>query len=110
VRLRGRILPDGVYVDLLTVQAPSGAGVKVSCEGRSCRLRSEQRRASAAVLRVRRFERRFAPGAMLRIAVTMPARIGKLTIFIFRHTRAPDRHDTCLAVGSVRRAIRCPAA
>jgi hypothetical protein len=106
VRIKGRIGNAGARVTLLTVRAPSGARIVISCRGASC---PRQRSASTAALqRFRTFERSLRAGVRLTIVVSKPGFVGKWTEIVIRRGLAPGRSDRCLAPGA-RMPERCPA-
>ena len=111
VRLQGRVLRSGIRVTRLLVQAPAGARVRGVCLGRhhGCPRRSVVRRSRSprAVVRLRRFERRLRPGAVIQVFVTAPEAIGKYVRFRVAPGRAPSRRDMCVAPAGVAPA-RCP--
>jgi hypothetical protein len=106
VRIRGRLRPDGARVTRLTVRAPRGVLIEVSCQGRSCPARSL---ALAAGVRLRDFERELRAGTRLEITVTKPGYIGKWTTIVIRRGAAPRRRDRCVYPGA-RDPVQCPAA
>lgn len=111
VRLQGRILARGVRVTRLTVSAPAGAQVRGVCVGRArgCPSRSVVRRSTSASapVRLRLFERRLRPGAVIQVFVTDGRAIGKYVSFRIRRHGAPLRRDLCVgATGSG--PIHCP--
>jgi hypothetical protein len=98
------------------VQAPPGARVTVSCQGRRCPARSVSRVAVSRVrntatgtvgISFRRFERTLRPRVILRIRVSKPGEIGKYTRFIIRRGELPERLDTCLDPGGFK-PMACP--
>ncbi len=105
-----------VRLRILSVQAPVGASVSVSCTGRGCPLRSmtrlvpraRARKSAAAPLTFAGFERSLAPGIVLQIRVTQPGRIGKFTSFAIRRGRLPVRSDACLEAVNPK-PVECPA-
>jgi hypothetical protein len=116
VRIAGSETSDGVRLTTLTVQAPPGARVTVSCQGRGCPARSVSRVAASRArnpaagtvgLSFRRFEHALRAGVILRISVSKPGEIGKYTRFIVRRGRLPERLDTCLDPGGLK-PMACP--
>ena len=105
VRIRGRLTPNGARVTRLTVRAPSGVRIAVSCRGRSCPAR---RFARSAGLRLRRFERVLRAGTRLDITITKPGYVGKWTTIVIRRGAAPRRRDRCVYPGG-RDRVQCPA-
>src|SRR6185312_14150107 len=79
-----------VRLKLLSVQAPPGASIQVSCSGKGCPLRSQTRtvlaghRAAVTPLAFPKFERSLSPGATLRIRIYRSGVIGKYTTFKIR--------------------------
>jgi PKD repeat protein len=110
VRIRGRASGNGVVIELLSVRGPRGASVLARCHTAGCPRRGLTARAVSAVriVRLRAFERRYAPGAVVEVYVTMPGRIGKYVRFTIRRGRAPGRTDRCVGPGGTQ-PIRCPA-
>ena len=117
VRIAGSETPKGVRLTTLTVQAPPGARVTVSCQGRGCRARSESRVAASRVrntaagmvpISFKRFEHTLRAGVILRIRVSKPGEIGKYTRFIVRRGQLPERLDTCLDPGGFK-PMACPS-
>jgi len=116
VRIAGRVTSSGVSLSLLTVQAPVGARVRVTCRGRGCPRASESRvaassskksRATMVVIAFRRFQRSLGAGTILEIRIFKHGRIGKYTRFVIRHGRLPKRVDTCLGQAGIK-PIACP--
>jgi hypothetical protein len=120
VRIAGAETASGARIRLLTVQAPPGATVAVSCKGRGCKTKSEQRlaqaskqtgrgrvRSGAVLLAFPRFQRNLAAGAVLQIRVTQAGAIGKYTSIRIRRRKLPVRVDKCLASSSTA-PIACP--
>ena len=117
VRIVGSKTSSGVHLDLLTVQAPVGAQVTVTCHGHGCPTKSEghlatasrKRPAAATVtLAFRAFERPLRAGVTLRVLVSKPGEIGKYTRFTIRRHRLPARVDSCL-LPSDPNPIACPS-
>jgi hypothetical protein len=115
VRIAGRVTSSGVSLSLLTVQAPVGARVRVSCRGRGCPAAPQTRvasgrkgRATMVVIAFRRFQRSLVGGAVLEIRIFKPGVIGKFTRFVIRRGRLPQRVDTCLGPVGIK-PIGCPS-
>jgi hypothetical protein len=106
IRIRGRTTPGGAKITLLTVTAPRGARISLTCRGRSCPVKRWAK--TSTVTRLLRFERRLATGTKLIIRVTKPGKIGKYSEIVIRSTKAPWRRDRCLDPGS-RRPRKCPS-
>ncbi|HEY4427767.1 MAG TPA: hypothetical protein VGN08_06145 [Solirubrobacteraceae bacterium] len=116
VRIAGTVTFAGVNISLLTVQAPVGARVRVSCRGRGCRTASESRlaassskkhRASMVVIAFRRFQGPLRAGAVLEIRIFKNGVIGKYTEFVIRRGRLPVRIDKCVGQAGLN-PIACP--
>jgi PKD domain len=115
VRIAGSDTASGVRLSLLTVQAPVGARVTVTCKGRGCPTKSESRVAVSTdskggtfVVGFQRFERSLRAGVMLEIRVSRPGEIGKYTSFLVRRDRLPVRVDKCLGPTGIN-PIVCPS-
>lgn len=106
VRIRGRLTAQGAHVTLLTVRAPRGARIAVTCAGDHC----PRRRVAivAVVVHLRPYERVLRAGTRLEIRVTRPSFIGKYTRIVMRRGRPPLRQDRCLMPSSSRPVI-CPS-
>ncbi len=105
VRIAGSESPSGVRLSLLTVQAPVGTLVRVTCGGRRCPRRSESRlvvssrsnsKAGAVLLTFGQFERSLRAGVILEVRVSKSGEIGKYTSFAIRRNKSPLRVDACL--------------
>ena len=118
VRIAGSVTAHGARIRLLTVQAPVGATVAVTCRGHGCGRKAESRLATsssksrnlagAVLLTFHRFQRALGAGAILRISVSKPGEIGKFTSFAIRRNRLPTRADACLRATSSK-PIACPS-
>jgi hypothetical protein len=106
VRIAGVETATGVKLSLLSVQAPVGARVTVTCRGRGCRMKPQSRlataskharHASSVVLAFRRLERSFPAGATLEVRVSAAGELGKYTLFAIHRHRLPTRVDSCLS-------------
>jgi hypothetical protein len=105
VRVRGRLTASGANVTLLTVSAPRGVTITVSCRGSSCPRRTPA--IAARLTRLTTFERRLEAGTRLTIKVSKPGYVSKVTVLTVRRGAAPTRSDRCLFPGH-RRTQRCP--
>ncbi|HEY2537764.1 MAG TPA: Ig-like domain-containing protein [Solirubrobacteraceae bacterium] len=119
VRIAGSETASGARVGLLTVQAPVGATVNVTCRGPGCPVRTQsvlatpgkgRSKIEAGVVTVvlQRFERSLRAGVVLEIRVSKPGQIGKFTRFTVRHGRLPTRTDLCLSPSGIK-PIACPS-
>jgi Bacterial Ig-like domain/PKD domain len=118
VRIAGSETSYGAKVKLLTVQAPIGAKVQVTCVGHGCTTKPESRVAAASSkatvpagavsLAFKRFERPLRAGVTLQIRVTQAGEIGKYTSFAIRRNKLPVRTDACLQPTSSKPSA-CPS-
>jgi hypothetical protein len=114
VRIAGVETSTGARITLLSVQAPVGATIAVSCRGRGCSAKPQvvgvaaaHAHAGIAVVVFRRFERRYAGGSVLWIRVFVRGRLGKYTSFRIRTRKLPIRADACIDP-LTDHTIRCP--
>ncbi len=109
VRIVGTDTSFGVQLSLLTVQAPVGARITVTCQGRGCPERSasvlavlsskkgkKKKQGPVAVVAFRRFQRSLRAGITLKIRVYKQGEIGKYTTLKVHRGKLPTRTDTCL--------------
>jgi large repetitive protein len=113
VRFAGNDTARGVKLKLLTVQAPPGATVKVTCKGHGCprrsaRLLAKATRGGAATLAFGSFERALPAGVTLEVRVFKSGYIGKYTRFVVRRASLPVRTDLCLQLNGVA-PMKCPS-
>jgi hypothetical protein len=115
VRLVGLVYRREVKVSLLSIRAPVGARVSISCRGRTCPMRrtaqliaAKGRRTVQTVKVTRLRNARLRAGTVLEVRVTKAGRIGKYVRFTFRSGKAPKRSDRCLAPG-VSAPSACPS-
>jgi major membrane immunogen (membrane-anchored lipoprotein) len=117
VRMAGSYDAAGVKISLLTVQAPVGATVAVTCRGAGCPAKSESvvassgpkgNKAGTVVVTLRRFERPLRAGTILEIEVSDHGEIGKFTKFVIHHDKLPSRQDLCLNPAGTT-PILCPS-
>jgi hypothetical protein len=106
VRIKGRLTARGARVTLLSVRAPRGSRIDVACRGTGCPVPKLAR--TAAVERLRRFERELRAGTRLEVTVTKPGAIGKWTLIAIRRGTVPRRQDGCVD-SDTKRHVRCPA-
>ena len=117
VRIAGSENASGVKIGLLTVLAPIGSTVTVSCHGRGCPPKAEnvlatskasKSKAGTVLIAFRRFQRSLRAGTILQIKVSAPGQIGKYTRFSVRHGKLPTRVDMCLSSTGLK-PIVCPS-
>jgi hypothetical protein len=106
VRVKGWLTARGARITLLSVRAPRGARIEIACRGARCPVPKLAQ--TAAVERLRRFERELRAGTRLEIAVTKPGAIGKWTVIVIRRGATPRRADGCLD-SDTKRHVPCPA-
>jgi hypothetical protein len=98
VRLRGRLVRSGVFVELLSIKnVPTRALVSATCAGAGCRGLSRALRRGGSRVTKLVAGRRIGAGAVLEIRITQPGAIGKRVRFTFRRNRPPLRTDGCLS-------------
>ncbi len=104
VRIAGTDRSGSIHVRLLSVLAPPGAIVEVTCRGRGCPARSQtvqvsaRARSTAAVtITLRRFETALPAGVVLEIRVLQSGHIGKYTRLVVRRGKLPLRVDSCVS-------------
>ncbi len=114
VRIAGSDSASGAKVSLLTVLAPSGATITVSCRGHGCPPKHEMRviapsaRGGVALVSFKRFQRSLNVGAVLVIRVWKTGVIGKYTSFTIRRGKLPKRTDMCLT-SATSKPMPCPS-
>jgi hypothetical protein len=104
VRIAGTRSRGRVRLKVLSVQAPVGAIVSVTCSGKGCPTKSQARvvlapkskTSAVPVLAFPRFERSLPPGVALVVRVTHAGEMGKYTRFVVRRGKLPVRSDACL--------------
>jgi hypothetical protein len=108
VRVRGRLTANGANLTSLTVRAPKGVKITVSCSGGGCPARSYTRTASR-LTHLAKFEKTLRAGTRLTIKISKPGGyITKVTVLEIRRGSAPMRRDGCLWPGK-KKMQRCPA-
>jgi PKD repeat protein len=107
VRIVGTPLRRGAKIKRLSVRAPTGSKVAVSCRGRDCPSpKSSTKRSKGRVIRLRRYERRLRAGTRIGIRISYSNQIGKYTSFVIRRRTRPSRKDLCLPP-KTRKPVRC---
>jgi hypothetical protein len=107
VRLAGEVVAAGARIQTLSVRAPAGARVVVSCRGTRCPKAPLAKVSRRRPVRFRSLERFLPAGTKLVVLVRRGDEIGKYTRFQIRRGRVPKRTDGCLFPGASRGAS-CP--
>ena len=107
IRLNGEILARGTRVRILSVQAPSGALVRVACRGKGCAKQQRRKRTKGRTVRFRGYERFLRAGVRLEIFIRKGDTIGRYTRYTIRAGKGPRSVDRCLYPG-VKRPRACP--
>jgi hypothetical protein len=105
VRISGQLTRTGADIDVLTVKAPKGARIDVTCSGKGCPRKSVAK--ATKVVHVTQFQTVLRAGIRLRVAVSKPGYITKVTTFQIRKGKAPLRLDQCQTPGESK-LTRCP--
>lgn len=119
VRIVASDIFSGLRLIQLTVVAPVGSRITITCHGRGCPVKLQVRRAfprrhtkhkaTTVLVAFPRFEHSLLrPGIVLEIRVWKPGEIGKYTKFVIRRGRLPSRVDECLNPTSSK-PMACPA-
>ena len=104
VRISGRLTATGARVTRLTVDAPRGARITLTCRG-TCPVRKVAK--ATKVWHMTQFERELRAGTELTITVSKPGYISKVTRITIRKGKAPARSDRCRLPGA-KRLTSCP--
>jgi len=115
VRIVGSDNSAGAKLSLLTVLAPVGATVRVTCRGGGCPVSSQhlvaasraKSKAGAVLITFHRFERTLRAGTVLEVWVSNHTQIGKFTRLSIHRDQLPNRTDMCLNPGGTK-PIVCP--
>lgn len=105
VRISGQLTKNGADIDVLTVKAPKGAKIDVTCSGKGCPRKSVAK--ATKVVHLTQFQTVLRAGIKLRVAVSKPGYITKVTTFQIRKGKAPLRVDQCQTPGE-KKLTRCP--
>jgi hypothetical protein len=105
IRIRGHLTPRGAQVSLLTVRAPRGVRITLTCRGRGCPLRQVAQ--ATKLWHIPQFERELRAGTRLTITVSKPRFITKVTTIWIRNGKVPLRRDRCRPPGA-KHLKRCP--
>lgn len=106
VRVAGRLTERGAFLSRLTVRAPKGARIAVTCAGAHCPRRAVAQ--AASLVHVRAFERALRAGTTLTVTVSKPGYYTKVTRIVIRRGKVPLRTDGCRAPDQ-KKLIRCPS-
>ncbi len=105
VRIRGRLTANGANVTMMTVRAPKGSTVTVSCNGSGCPGRLT--RSGGHPTRLAKLERVWRAGTRITVRVSRSGYVAKVTVITIRRGAAPARSDRCLYPGH-KRTQKCP--
>jgi len=105
IRISGTLTSTGADIALLTVKAPKGVRITLTCAGKGCPLREVAQ--ATALFHIQQFERELRAGTKLTITVTKPGYITKVTTILIRRGKGPQRSDRC-ALPSQTKLIACP--
>jgi PKD repeat protein len=103
----------GIDLRLLSVEAPPGARVTVTCRGHGCPPGRQlttvsARNAGSVTLTFPHLARFLRVGASIEIRVAKAGEIGKYTRIVVRSGRPPARFDACLRAAAPA-PVNCPA-
>lgn len=105
VRISGRLTTGGANINVLSVKAPKGTKITVKCSGKGCPRKSVA--SATKVVRISAFQKVLPAGIRLRITISKPGYISKVTTISIRKGKAPLRSDQCQMPGA-KKLIRCP--
>jgi hypothetical protein len=110
VRLLTTRIAGGIRLRQLTVLAPSGARIVISCRSRRCPVKPQSlavKPGTRGAIEFKRFQRSLRIGVVLEIRVSQPGVVGKYTRLTVRKGKPPSRFDSCLSPnGTI--PIACP--
>jgi PKD repeat protein len=108
VRFTGELKGNGnTKVERLSVRAPSGTDVAVTCRKKDCPFDEKVRAVKLVRVGFPAIEESLKPGVVIKVFATDPDKIGKYTRFKLREGKSPKRTDRCLE-GQSRDPIKCP--
>ena len=87
--LTATILPTGVRVQDLTVQAPRGSLIRVTCRGRSCGPKQRRKRSKGRLVHFKAYRHFLRAGVRLGVYVTKPGLVGTTSGTRFKPARGP---------------------
>ena len=105
IRVSGNLTTTGAKVTRLSVKAPKGVRITLTCTGRDCPLREVAQ--ATALFHIQQFERELRAGTKLTITVTKRGYLSKVTTITIRRGKSPGRTDRCQVPGQAK-LIRCP--
>jgi hypothetical protein len=113
VNVAGTYSRSGANLSMLSVQAPVGATILVSCSGAACPSHLQRTHVKAGgqsdpVIPFRTFERDLPAGTVLEVKVFEAGEIGKLTRLLVRRGKPIERSDSCIGPNG-KRAVTCPS-
>jgi hypothetical protein len=108
VIISGRLTDRGARLSQLTIKAPKGSMVRVTCRGRRCPYRAASHLSRTGKVRFRGLQKRLSAGTIIEVFVTRPGTIGKHTRFRIRAGKPPARRDRCLLPGDSKPYL-CPS-
>lgn len=100
VRISGVVFTRGAQISRLTVRAPRGARITISCFGKGCPNRRVKRVARGKSIHVPAYETYLRSGVRLVITISRKGYISKVTTIRIRKQKAPLRSDLCRVPGA----------
>jgi hypothetical protein len=105
IRVQGKLTADGARVTSMTVKAPRGVSIGVSCAGSGCKRRTFSRKSSVTHLSA--LQHVWKAGTRMTIKISMSGYVSKVTVLTIRRGAAPSRSDGCMWPGH-KKTQRCP--
>ena len=100
VRISGVVFARGAQISRLTVRAPRGARITISCFGKGCPNRRVKRVARGKSIHVPAYEKYLRSGVRLVITISRKGYVSKVTTIKIRKQKAPLRSDLCRVPGA----------
>lgn len=100
VRISGVVFADGAQISRLTVRAPRGARITISCFGKGCPNRRVKRVGRGKSIHVPAYEKYLRSGVRLVITISRKGYVSKVTTIRIRKKKAPLRSDLCRVPGA----------
>jgi hypothetical protein len=115
VHVAGSFSSSGAKIGVLTVLAPVGVTVRVTCKGGGCPSKGQRvhalaggkSKATSVLVAFPRFERSLRAGAVLDVWISDAGEIGKFTRFVIRRDKPLKRTDLCLGPAGTA-PLECP--